>query len=202
MKQEDIGHRLEPLSAERLERFWSNALTISDWWAHLDAIEPDPSAPYDQYIDINRQRVRRIKKSLHIAPETIAAAHSATPGTRWLVINEHWCGDGAQIMPVLDAIATASEGRIELRGLFRDTNLDLMDHFLTGGGRSIPMTIALNADFEVKASWGPRPIEASELVRRLKSNPETAEHYSAHLHKWYAQDKQVSIQKEIRSYLL
>jgi hypothetical protein len=202
MNQEDMEHRLEPLTAERLERFWSDAFPINDWWAHLGAIEPDPAAPYDQYIDINRQRVRRIQKSLQLDPATIEAAQAAAPGTRWLVINEHWCGDGAQIMPVLDAVATASAGRITLRGLFRDTNLDLMDHFLTGGGRSIPMTIALNADFEVTASWGPRPLEASELVRRLKSNPETAEHYSAHLHKWYAQDKQVSIQKEIRSYLL
>ena len=195
-------HPLPPLTPERLSDFWSAALPMANWWSHLSAIQPDPNAPYDQYIDINRQRVRRIAKSLVLAPETISAAQAAPQGTHWLVLNEHWCGDGAQILPVLDAIATASAGRITLRGLFRDQNTELMDHFLTGGGRSIPMTIAFDADFVVQGSWGPRPLEASALVRELKSNPETAEHYSAHLHKWYAKDKQVSIQREVVAYLM
>lgn len=190
------------LTAASLAAFWAAALPMADWWQHLENVTPDPASPYDHYIDINRQRVRRIVKRLALTPETVAAARRAPEGTRWLILNEYWCGDGAQIMPVLDAIAQASEGRITVRGLFRDENLELMDHFLTNGGRSIPMTIAFDADFHVTGSWGPRPLEAAKLVRELKSNPETAEHYAQHLHKWYAQDKQQSIQEEVTRLLL
>lgn len=193
---------MNDLTAQELERYWGDAMPMAAWWENLEKSEPDPASPYDQYIDINRQRVRRIFKSLDLMPEVVDAAESAPEGTKWLVLNEHWCGDGAQIMPVLDRIAEASEGRIEVRGLFRDTNLELMDHFLTNGGRAIPMTIALDAAFQVTGSWGPRPLEAAALVRELKSNPETAEHYASHLHKWYARDKQRSIQREVAHLLL
>ena len=190
------------LTPAELEQFWNAALTMPAWWQHLEAVVPDPEAPYDQYIDINRQRVRRIFKSLELLPGVAEAAQAAPEGTKWLVLNEHWCGDGAQIMPVLDAIAAASDGRIEVRGLFREENLELMDHFLTNGGRAIPMTVALDAEFNVTGAWGPRPMEAAVLVRELKSNPETAQHYSTHLHKWYARDKQRSIQREVAHLLL
>lgn len=190
------------LTPAELEQFWSAALPMPAWWQHLADAVPDPEAPYDQYIDINRQRVRRIVKSLELLPGVAEAAQAAPDGTKWLVLNEHWCGDGAQIMPVLDAIAAASGGRIEVRGLFREENLELMDHFLTNGGRAIPMTISLDAEYNVTGAWGPRPLEAANLVRELKSNPETAQHYSTHLHKWYARDKQRSIQREVAHLLL
>jgi hypothetical protein len=129
------------------------------------------------------------------------AALNAKPGTKWLILNEHWCGDGAQIVPVQAAIALASKGRIEARVLFRDQNLELMDQFLTNGGRSIPKTIQLDSEFRVTTSWGSRPAEAQELVMRVKADPERAHLYSEELHKWYAVDRQKAIQSELRMLL-
>jgi hypothetical protein len=129
------------------------------------------------------------------------AALNAKPGTKWLILNEHWCGDGAQIVPVQAAIALASKGRIEARVLFRDQNLELMDQFLTNGGRSIPKTIQLDSEFRVTTSWGSRPAEAQELVMRVKADPERAHLYSEELHKWYAVDRQQAIQSELRMLL-
>jgi hypothetical protein len=150
---------------------------------------------------INQQRVKRIKQRLHLEPETEMAALNAKPGTKWLILNEHWCGDGAQIVPVQAAIALASKGRIEARVLFRDQNLELMDQFLTNGGRSIPKTIQLDSEFRVTTSWGSRPAEAQELVMRVKADPERAHLYSEELHKWYAVDRQQAIQSELRMLL-
>ena len=79
----------------------------------------------------------------------------------------------------------------------RDAHLDVMDLFLTNGGRSIPKTVLLNADLEVLGSWGPRPAEAMALVKRIKSDPAIAHTYSEEVHKWYTQDKQQNIQAEL-----
>ena len=185
-------------TTKEFKEAWDRALPIDQYLIDLLGTVPHEQDPYAQYLVINQQRVKRIKQRLHLEPETEAAALHAHPGTKWLILNEHWCGDGAQIVPVQAAIALASKGRIEARVLFRDQNLELMDQFLTNGGRSIPKTIQLDSEFRVTTSWGSRPAEAQELVMRVKADPERAHLYSEELHKWYAVDRQQAIQSELR----
>ena len=183
------------------KKAWDRALPIDQYLEDLLGVVPHEEDPYAQYLVINQQRVKRLAQRLHLEPETEMAALNANPGTKWLILNEHWCGDGAQIVPVQAAIALASKGRIEARVLFRDQNLKLMDQFLTNGGRSIPKTIQLDSEFRVSANWGSRPAEAQELVMRVKADPERAHLYSEELHKWYALDRQRAIQSELRMLL-
>ena len=185
-------------TTKEFKEAWDRALPIDQYLENLLGTVPHEEDPYARYLVINQQRVKRIKQRLHLEPETEAAALHAHPGTKWLILNEHWCGDGAQIVPVQAAIALASKGLIEARVLFRDQNLELMDQFLTNGGRSIPKTIQLDSEFRVTTSWGSRPAEAQELVMRVKADPERAHLYSEELHKWYAVDRQQAIQSELR----
>jgi hypothetical protein len=177
--------------------YWNQALPLGDFLADLHAHVPREDDPYGQYIAINQQRARRVAKTLTLREEVAAALARVQPGTRWLILNEHWCGDGAQILPVLAAMAQAAEGRLEARALFRDANLPLMDQFLTHGGRSIPLVILLGPDGAVVGRWGPRPEAAMALVRELKSHPETAANYGEGLHKWYAENRQADIQTSV-----
>jgi len=182
-----------------IARFWPEALALHEFLEELFTCEVREDAPYDHYIPVNRSRVKRIRKQLTLSPELIAAARGAVPETRWLIVNEHWCGDGAQILPVLEAIAIASEGRIEARACYRDADTDLIDAFLTNGGRSIPKLIQFRASGEVTATWGPRPEEATALVRQVKSDPDPtiAANYGQPLHAWYTENRQQAIQKEL-----
>ena len=182
---------------------WKAAHSISE---HLDGLRdatPNPdeeAAPYDKYIPINQQRIKRIRKSLAkqgLSSAVLDVLHGVKPGTKMLVLNEFWCGDGAQILPVHEAMVRASEGRLEVRVLMRDDNLEIMDLFLTNGGRAIPKTVLLDEDFQVLGTWGPRPSEAMALVKRIKSDPAIAHTYSQEVHKWYTQDKQQNIQAEL-----
>ncbi len=67
----------------------------------------------------------------------------------WLVITEHWCGDASQIIPIISKVAAESEGKINLRFIYRDENEALIDAHLTDGkSRSIPMLIQINENFE------------------------------------------------------
>ena len=192
-----------PEAEALIRQGWAKAMSIV---SHLDGLRdatpnPDPEkAPYDKYIPINQQRIKRIRKILAkvgLREDLTSALNGLAAGTKMLVLNEFWCGDGAQILPVHEAMEAASRGRLEVRVLMRDAHLDIMDLFLTNGGRSIPKTVLLNADLEVLGSWGPRPAEAMALVKRIKSDPASAHTYSEEVHKWYTQDKQQNIQTEL-----
>ena len=96
-----------------------------------------------------------------------------------------------------EALEAEAGGKLEVRVLLRDDNVDVMDLFLTNGGRSIPKTVLLDADMNVLGTWGPRPEEAMALVRRIKADPAIAYTYSQEVHKWYTADKQQNIQAEL-----
>jgi hypothetical protein len=154
-----------------------------------------------QYLPLNWQRSSRILKQFQVNFGILEVIEKIENPVRWLLISEHWCGDASQIVPVLSKIAEASNGKIELRMVYRDQHLPLIDAHLTNGGRSIPKLIQLNEQMEFEKEWGPRPVAAQEMVIRLKSDPETAPRYSEELHKWYAMDKQQSIVSEIIAFL-
>ena len=58
---------------------------------------------------------------------------------------------------------------INLQLVLRDENLELMDLFLTNGGRSIPKLIALDKDLNILFTWGPRPQTATNMVLDYKT---------------------------------
>ena len=191
-----------PLEQALVSEAWDLADSIT---AHLDGLmtaipRDEEGAPHDKYIPLNQKRVKRIRKALaqNGLREELAEVATALPhGTRLLVLNEFWCGDGAQILPVHEAIVLASEGAVEVRVLMRDDNLGVMDLFLTNGCRSIPKTVLLGEDCVVMGTWGPRPEEAMDLVKRIKSNPAIAHTYSQEVHRWYTQDATQATQAEL-----
>jgi hypothetical protein len=184
------------------QAYWEKALPVETYLDDLLQAMPKDLEGMDRYLPINQQRVKRLLSRFQLNPEVEAACLNAPQGSKWLILNEHWCGDGAQSIPVQAAMQRASNGRLEIRVLFRDQNLELMDAHLTNGGRSIPMTLALTPDWAVGKTWGPRPAYAMDLVARIKANPDIAHTYSEELHKWYALNKQQAIQVELAQALL
>lgn len=151
-----------------------------------------------QYARLNVQRMRRVDKTITLLPELHEALANLQNNYVWLTLTEGWCGDAAQILPVIEAIAQASHGKLEARYLLRDENLDLMDQYLTDGGRSIPKLIVLQADTLTEtATWGPRPAAAQNMFRELKSQDLPFEEFATQLHSWYAHDKTQSTQREL-----
>ena len=162
----------------------------------VEKSENPDSYTYGQYIPMNLQRSSRLDRTFKLTEEQVKIAQNA-PQQTWLVISEHWCGDASQTVPVMAKIAEASQGNISLRLVYRDEVPELMQAHLTNGGMAVPKIVQLDAQNQLINDWGPRPIEAQNLVIKLKSNPETAAKYSEELHKWYAKDKQQSTVKEL-----
>jgi thioredoxin-like negative regulator of GroEL len=149
------------------------------------------------YINLNQRRMHRVEKTYMPSAEMISRVKSMKHKTYWLVLTEHWCGDASQTLPALQAIAELSEGKIEMKLVYRDQHDELMSTYLTNGTRSIPKLVQLDEHFNVTGIWGPRPTIAQKMVKELKSNPATAATYANELHLWYAKDKQQNLEKEV-----
>ena len=150
------------------------------------------------YTQLNEARMNRIEKTVALDNITINTLKSISKKYIWLLISEGWCGDSAQIVPILSKMVDASEN-IDLKIVFRDENNDLMNLFLTNQSRSIPKLIILDAPtLTVINTWGPRPLGATALVNNYKiENGVFDENGKIALQKWYLQDKGISIQNEI-----
>lgn len=149
------------------------------------------------YTHLNITRMKRLEKTTKLTEATLTDLKNIEKPLRLLVLTEAWCGDAAQIVPVLDKMATMSEN-LELKVILRDENLEVMDAFLTNGGRSIPKIIVLDkATNDVLGSWGPRPHEVQTLLMDAKkaTNPDM-EKIKTDIQRWYAKDKTKSIQSE------
>lgn len=162
---------------------------------------PNQSSDMVHYTKLNYKRMSRIVKKVQLNPDLEESLDKLDRNLLWIVITEAWCGDAAQIVPVLQAIADYSP-RIELKLILRDEHLDLMDAYLTKGSRSIPKLICLDAKSGRElGSWGPRPEPAQQLVLDSKSQKLPKDQFMVQLQQWYNRDKAEGIQQEIKEKL-
>jgi hypothetical protein len=163
----------------------------------------EQSEALTHYSELNEARMNRLEKTVKNSTEIIQKLNQLNGEYIWLVISEGWCGDAAQILPVIYKMAELSE-KIDLKIVFRDENEDLMNLFLTNGTKSIPKLIILDKNtLEVLSDFGPRPIGAKQLILDYKAKhgivDETAK---TNLQLWYLHDKGLSTQKEILDLML
>lgn len=150
------------------------------------------------YSTLNEVRMNRLDKTIKVPQEIANKLIGLKKEHILLVISEGWCGDAAQIVPVINKMAQISEN-IELKIVLRDENDELMEQYLTNGARSIPKLVLIDKETGiVRGSWGPRPAGATQLVKEFKEKhgaftPEA----KTELQKWYLQDKGLSTMEEI-----
>jgi hypothetical protein len=88
-----------------------------------------------------------------------------------LILASDWCGDVVRNVPVI--FRALAETNIPTEVLIMENHLDLMDQFLTMGGRSIPVVIFTDTEGNVLGKWGPRPAHVQAImVAFKKENPD------------------------------
>ena len=142
--------------------------------------------------------MNRLEKTLKVPEELSEKLNNLTKDYIWLTISEGWCGDAAQIIPILHKLEEASN-KVELKLVLRDDNDELMQLFLTNGSKSIPKVIILEKETkEVITSWGPRPEPARKLIADYKAQHGVVdEPIKIELQKWYLHDKGLTTMKEL-----
>lgn len=179
--------------------------------AYLDLIDallvdgkttgPNQSDAMFNFGKLNRQRMKRLDKTVEINESSKERAKTVERKMIWLIITEGWCGDAAQNIPIIEKIA-AETSNIETRYILRDENLDLMDRYLTNNARSIPKLICLDAEtFEEIGAWGPRPQAAMDYFDEMKAQDLEKPQMMENLQRWYNEDKNQSLQAEFENLL-
>jgi len=155
-----------------------------------------------EYTKMNEQRRKRLDKTTIINPQLAQEIKAVDHRWYWLILTEAWCGDAAQNIPVLAKMAELNDN-IELKLLLRDENLEVMEGYLTNGGKSIPKLVCLKQeDLSEVGEWGPRPKPAQVMVEAYKANPTSSyADFVKEVQLWYAKDKTKTLQQEILSLL-
>lgn len=150
-----------------------------------------------EYTKLNYFRMTRVDKTMVIKSDVKKAVESIDEKKYWILITESWCGDAAQIVPIIGRLAELNKN-IELTIVLRDENPELMNKYLTNGSKSIPMLISLNKNFEEEWHLGPRPKPAQAMVIENKETQALShDEMKKQVQLWYAEDKTNTTQQEI-----
>jgi hypothetical protein len=194
------------MTKENYEEAWHAAMDFEAYDALIAALLAEGKSTGNEqsesltaYSTLNQQRMHRILKTYQPDETAVSTLRTYSGQIGWLTITEGWCGDAAQIAPVVSKLAKASG--IPSRFVLRDRHPELMDQHLTNGARAIPMVLMMHlTTFEVLGQFGPRPSEAQRMVMDFKRQAEPKPPYSEFVKQvqlWYARDKQRGIEREL-----
>jgi hypothetical protein len=190
-------------TAFSLSPFFTKGMDYETYLALIHELlsEGKTSGPNQQddlvaYTKLNLQRMERLNKTIELTKPLLKALKKIASPQNWLVITEAWCGDAAQNIPLLAKMAQ-THPYIKLKLVLRDENHELMDKYLTHGGRAIPKLIVMDEQFNELYTWGPRPATAQQMVNDFKANPIIEyDAFKTQLHTWYAKNKTQQQQEE------
>ena len=150
------------------------------------------------YTKMNVQRMKRVEKTTVLNDILLTIIEKIKHPYHFLVITEGWCGDAAQIVPVINKIISVAPDKFTLRLVLRDQNIPLIEAHLTNGGRAIPVLLILNENKElILPKWGPRPMLLQSLLAEWKKEYFDQMQIATLLHGWYAKDKTLTTQEEL-----
>jgi len=154
------------------------------------------------YSALGLRRMVRIHKKHTLTAELAQIIETISEPQTWLIISESWCGDASQTLPILVKAAEHNH-LITCKIALRDSEPNLMEFYLTNGGKSIPKLAILDKDLNELGVWGPRPEPAQKLVLENKAKPEPLPYseFNVLIQKWYNSDKGLTTETELVSTL-
>lgn len=162
---------------------------------------PNPAAPYKDamyldYTKLNRSRMKRWDKQLSLDEDLVSHLKKIKSPQYWIIISEPWCGDAAHIVPFLIRMTEQNE-YLTYDIQLRDTEPFLIESYLTNNAKSIPKLIVRDEKGNDLFVWGPRPMQAQELMDNMKAVNADFETSKIALQNWYNEDKGISLNSEL-----
>ena len=174
---------------------------VSDLLDEGKSTGPNQSEALLNYSSLNDARMNRLDKKTKLSDVTISALKNTKSSQTWLLITEGWCGDAAQIGPVVNKMSLETD-KVDFKVVLRDENEELMNQFLTNGSKSIPKLVVLDENNDVISSWGPRPSIATKMVNDYKEKHGGLDaDFKRDLQVWYNKNKGENIQEDIVAFL-
>jgi hypothetical protein len=143
----------------------------------------------------NWDRAAHVDKFYSISPETHTTIANL-PKQDWVVITEDWCLDSAFNLAAIAKLSALNE-HISLRIIERDQHLDIMDNYLTNGGRAIPILIVFNEHGDELFHYGPRSKAAKTFREKLVEQGLNKNDISVQLLDFYLQKSWEPLEQEL-----
>lgn len=173
------------MTAARARNAATNPATLDDEARHLHEVT-----------QLNFRRIDRIERTYEPSENLRRAISAIREPQVWMVITEAWCGDAAQNLPIIMRLASLNP-LIDLRIIERDSHPDVMDAYLTGTARSIPVFVAWDVEGRQLLRWGPRPAAGVRLVEDLKAAGKVKDEILEQLHLWYGRNRGADLEAEL-----
>ncbi|WP_068672755.1 thioredoxin family protein [Oceanobacillus sp. Castelsardo] len=148
-------------------------MELNQWFEK--AMSPDE---YIQNMEKNKEGLLHIYENFQTPEDTDFFKKIKEKNLRAIVLTEDWCGDAMLNVPIL--LRLSEKAGIDVRMLLRDSNLELMDQYLTNGkARSIPIFIFIDKEGNEFTKWGPRADVVQQFVdeKRRILPPKDAEDF-------------------------
>ena len=175
-----------------LQNYWQKAISFDEYLKISEERandNPDKNDEHQEYYELGLQRMNRTLKTFKVDDSPLETLKSKNFNGKILMISEPWCGDASATVPAVSKFFEAAGNEVKI--FLRDSDLSLIDQFLTNGTQSIPIVIILDQNFNVINHWGPRPKHGMELLRKFKENPEAypREEFYNDLQVYYAKNR-------------
>lgn len=174
-----------------IKSFWDKAVSYTEYLKEAGERLGNPRNQQDvdfaEYYKLGIQRMNRMSEKYIPNEKQVETFAQKKFNGKILIISEPWCGDASQVLPV---VAKFFE-QIDIRITYRDQDPSLIDGFLTNGGKSIPIVIFLDDNYQEIAHWGPRPKHGKELLEKHQADPAnfTKDQFYVELQTYYAKNK-------------
>ena len=195
------------MNAEFVHQVTESGLTRSAYLKVAEqraAIDPagleGTEAERAEFAKLNLHRVGRIRRTWRPSEELASLVARIDHPQLWMTLTEPWCGDSAQCVPCLEILAE-SNSNLTIRFLLRDDNLEIMDKYLTGGKRGIPLLVAFDTEGSEMFRWGPRPAEAQDIFDAATSEGLEKPAKLEKLHLFYGRNRGRALDGELVSVL-
>ena len=134
------------------QAYFNEAISIQEYMDNMSVLKENSFHIYDGFnVPENDEFIELLKEK---KPKILA-------------ITEDWCGDAMLNNPIIRRVAEAAD--LDMRAVLRDADTDLIDRYLTNGGRAIPIYVLLDEAGQVVGKWGPRAPELQENVMNKRA---------------------------------
>ena len=188
---------------QRPQKGWTYEEYISQWKQKLDRPLKGldrVERRYHFYSKYNDERSARVRDSYEMSIAFKGVLNAIEEPQLWMVLTEDWCVDSAYALPIFYA-AALSNSQIKIRILPRDSNLDIMDQYLTNESRSIPKLVIFSMEGQALLEWGPRPAALQAMRQEMIDAGEPGNIISQKSVEWYESGGWREVESELSTLL-
>lgn len=108
--------------------------------------------------DDQRDNWERVYNQVTLTSEQGALVRGFVREVKVIGLSGIWCGDCVQQGPLIQRIAEANPGKIDLRWLDRDEHADLQERVRINAGNRVPVLLFCSEDHELVSWFGDRTV--------------------------------------------